>query len=186
MDLNSLFHSLGITTAEFWTEAVGFIILVWLLNKFLLGPISGVLTQRQDEIKQTYDQLDADREAMHKTRDEYEKRLADIENQARERIQAAVKEAQELRASIIDEAQKKAQATIEAGLAELERERTRAMIEMRGEVANLAIDAASKVIGASVDNDRQRALVNDFIASVGAVPLTSVSSAKNGNGVGAN
>ena len=182
-----LLHSLGITIPEFVTSLVGFAILIFLFAKFGYGPIDGIIAQRQNEFAQIYDQLDADRESMTKTRKEYEARLADIENQARERIQAAVKEAQELRASIIEEAQKKAQIAAEAGLAEIQRERDRALIELRASVADLAIEAATKVIGESLDTARHRKLVDDFIASVGAEPLTgSAKAAINGNGAGAN
>jgi len=180
-------HNLGIDPKLVLVQVVGFLIFLWLMTRFVYKPIFGILEERQNNIKETYDQLDADREAMLKTRREYEQRLADIENQARERIQAAVKEAQELRASIIEEANKKAQSSIQAGLATLESERARTLVELRAQVADLAIEAATRVVGESLDNARQRALVNDFIASVGAAPMTAGKKASaNGSGAGAN
>ena len=165
-----ILHSLGINPGEFLTFLVGFLILIWLLNRFLVGPINGILDQRQADIKSTYDQLDADRAAMERTRKEYEERLAGIENQARERIQTAVKEAQDLRNQIVGDAQKQAETVVENGRAELERERARAFAEMRQQVADLAIAAATRVVGESMDDARQRNLVDQFISSVGTSP----------------
>jgi F-type H+-transporting ATPase subunit b len=148
----------------------------------LLGPINGILDQRQKDIKDTYDQLDADRAAMERVRKEYEDRLAGIEQQARERIQAAVKEAQELRTSIITDAQKQAESIVQNGQSELERERIRTFVEMRKQVADLAILAAAKVVGESMDDARHRNLVDQFIASVGTEPQNGAKQfSSNGN-----
>ena len=48
--------------------------------------------------------------------------------------------------------------------AEIEAARVSALVSIRGEVADLAISAASKVIGASMDGDRQKKLVEEFLA----------------------
>jgi len=183
MDLHSLLISLSVTWKELVTQLIGFIILIFLLNKYLTKPVVGILDERQANIKATYDQLDADREAMHRTRAEYEKRLADIESQAREKIAAAVKEAQELRANIIADAQKQAEATLEKGRADAERERQRAFAEMRGQIIDLAILGAGKVINETLDASRHQKLVDDLIGSVG-VSQVSVAALKSSNGSG--
>jgi F-type H+-transporting ATPase subunit b len=47
--------------------------------------------------------------------------------------------------------------------AEIEAEKQRAMGELRAEVADLAISAASKVVGESLNDQRQRRLVEEFL-----------------------
>lgn len=162
-----ILKSLGIDWQLVIVQVVGFLILLGLLGKFLYKPIFGMLEERQQDIKNTYDQLDRDREAMEAARREYEQRLRGIEEQAREQIQSAVKEAQELRAGIVSDAHKQAEALLEKARADSERERQRAFLEMRQQIADLAILAAGKVVGESLDGQRQRRLVDDFIASVG-------------------
>jgi F-type H+-transporting ATPase subunit b len=171
-------HNLGIDPRLVLVQVVGFLIFLAIMKRLVYKPIFGILEERQADIKSTYDQLDADREAMAKTRKEYEDRLAGIEAQAREKIQTAVKEAQELRASIIADAQKQAQAVIDSGRADLDRERVRTFSELRGQIADLAILAAGKALGESIDDARQRKLVDQFIATAGEAP-----SARNGVGV---
>lgn len=183
----SVLHALGLEWQGLLTETVGFLILIGLLARYGFGPLFNILDKRQAEIKSTYDQLDADRAAMDETRKEYERRLAAIEEQARERIQEAVREAQELRTSMIADAKKQAEALVETGRGELERERARTFVELRRQIADLAIQAATKVVGQSMDDPRQRALVDEFITAVAsphaaAKPLGSATAAGNGAG----
>jgi F-type H+-transporting ATPase subunit b len=46
---------------------------------------------------------------------------------------------------------------------EIEAEKQRAITELRGEVADLALAAASRVVGESMTDDRQRRLVREFL-----------------------
>jgi F-type H+-transporting ATPase subunit b len=167
-------RSLDIQWPGVIVSMIGFVIFVAIMNKLLYKPLFGAIDQRQADIKSTYDQLDQDRDAMAHTRKEYEDRLAGIEVQAREHIQAAVKEAQELAAGIKSDAHKQAEALIEKARADAELERERVFVEMRQQIVDLAIDAASKVVGESLDDKRHQTLVNDFIGTV------SSSSSSNG------
>ena len=51
---------------------------------------------------------------------------------------------------------------------EVIREKQRAMVELRTQVADLAVTAAGKILGRSVDDRAHRELVSDFIGQVGA------------------
>src|SRR5436190_17377899 len=82
-------------------QIVGFLLLVAVMKKYLFGPISGVLEARQNDIQGTLDQIQRDRQAMEASRQEYEARLATIEADARDRIQAAIKEAQGMKDEIV-------------------------------------------------------------------------------------
>ncbi len=152
------------------TEAIGFLLLLWFLNRFVFKPIFGILDERQRLITESYDQMDADRARMEQTRREYEQRLAGIEEEAREKIQAAVKEAQSLRDNLVADARTQAETIVEQGRNEIERDRQRAFLEMRSQIVTLAVSAAGKVIDANLDGARQTKLVDDFIGSLDTVP----------------
>ncbi len=172
--MDALLKSLGIEYPGLITQIIGFIILAYLMYKYGFPPLLKIIDQRQEDIKSTYAQLDSDRARMEDTRRQYEERLAGIEAEARERIQAAVKEAQALRDNLVSDAQKQAEAILEQGRNESERERQHAFLEMRQQVVALAVAAAGKVVGESLDNARHTKLVDDFITSIGT------------NGAGAN
>jgi F-type H+-transporting ATPase subunit b len=179
--MQSILSSLGISFPLLVTQIIGFLILIPLLNKFLVKPINAILDKRQQEIKDTYDQLDADRESMLHTRQEYEKRLAGIEAEARETIQVAIKEAQALRDNLVADAKKQAQAIIDEGRNDTERDRQKAFLEMRKEVVSLAIAAAGKVVNETLDVQRHTKLVDEFISNVGSGSIVEY-----GRGVGGN
>lgn len=169
----SFLDQLGVTPALLLTQIVGFLILLLVLNRFMFKPIFGILDQRQADIKATYDQLDADRARMEETRREYEQRLAGIEAEAREKIQAAVKEAQSLRDNLVSDAHSQAATIIEQGRNESERDRQKAFLEMRSQIVTLAVSAAGKVIDENLTDARQTKLVDDFIGSLGSAPLSA-------------
>ncbi len=182
---------LAISPALVFTEALGFLIFIYLLNRFVFKPIFAILDERQRTIQQTYDQLDEDRRQMEETRRQYEARLAAIEDAARERIQAAVKEAQTLRDNLVADAQQKAESIVESGHNEVERERQKAFLDLRGQIVSLTVAAAGKIVGESLDDAHHAKLVDDFITNVGngvvAQPGHSAPSGSNGAqpGVGA-
>lgn len=165
--MDEIIKALGIDGKLILTQFLGFILLLFFLNKYVFKPANNILQERQNDIKSTYDQLDDDRARMEDTRRQYEERLAGIEAEARERIQAAVKEAQALRDNLVSDAQVQAESILEQGRNESERERQRAFLEMRQQVVALAVAAAGKVVGESLDNARHTKLVDDFITSVG-------------------
>lgn len=162
-----ILQQLGITWQLLLTQIVGFLILMVFLQWIFTRWVFALLDERRNNIQAVYDQLDRDREAMETTRREYEQRLHGIEAEAREKIQAAVKEAQALRDNLVSDAQQQAAAILEQGRSESERERQKAFLEMRHQVVALAVAAASKVVGESLTSERNTKLVDDFISSVG-------------------
>lgn len=170
--MNAL-QALGVDWNLLVTQIVGFFIFAWLFLRLVKNPVVGILDQRRADIQETYDQLDRDRESMEDVRRQYEQRLAGIEAEAREKIQAAIAEAQELRATMIAEAQKQADAIMERGRADTERERQKAFLETRQQMVNLAVAAAGKVIGETLNDARHTKLVDDFIANVGTGAFTA-------------
>ncbi|BDI33192.1 hypothetical protein CCAX7_52430 [Capsulimonas corticalis] len=182
--MNEIIHALGIDWRLIITQILGFLLLLFFLNKVVFTKVFAFLDQRQADIKGTYDQLDADRAAMDRLRGEYEQRLAGIEAEAREKIQAAVKEAQTLRDNLVADAHQQADAILEKGRSDSERERQKAFLEMRQQIVTLAITAAGKVIGESLDPARHTALVDGFIGSVNAGAVIESGRGVSGNSVG--
>jgi len=174
-------QQLGITPALLLTQIVGFLILMLLLWRFAFSKIFGVLDERRSSIQATYDQMDADRARMETTRREYEQRLANIEEEAREKIQAAVKEAQSLRDNLVADARTQAETIVTQGRNESERDRQKAFLEMRSQIVTLAVSAAGKVIDANLDGARQTKLVDDFIGSLGAPNGTAAYASTSGS-----
>jgi len=166
------------------TQIVGFLLLLWFLNRYVFKSIFAILDQRQADIKATYDQLDDDRKRMEETRRQYEQRLAGIEAEAREKIQAAVQEAQALRDNLVADARQQAETIVTQGRNESERERQAAFLEMRRQIVAIAMSAAGKVVGENLTDARQTKMVDDFIGSVGLGAVSESGRGVSGNAIG--
>jgi F-type H+-transporting ATPase subunit b len=160
----------------FWviTQAISFLLFLAILYLVAFRRIGGVLENRRATIEQGL----RDAEQARKDR----------ENAERERL-ATLSEARREANDILGRAQKVAQETREADMAatredlerlrvraaaEIDAEKQRAMGELRAEVADLALRAASRVVGESLTDDRQRRLVEEFLTE--STPRASRSS----------
>jgi F-type H+-transporting ATPase subunit b len=149
----------------FWVavSAINFLLFFAIIWTFAFKPVSKMLSDRKARIEQGL--IDA------------EQARNDRENAEAERV-AALTEARREANEIINRAQKVAQETRDADIAatreelermrvratsEIEAEKQRAIADLRGEVADLALAAAGRVVGESMTDDRQRRLVEEFL-----------------------
>lgn len=149
------------------TQAIAFVLLVLLLRKFLFGRVLDVLDERRNAIQADFDRMEENRRSMEAARSDYMQRLANIEAEARERIQSAVKEAQTLRDQIVTDARSQGEQLVTRATEEIQREKQKALVELRTEVADLAVGAASKILGRSIDAQAHRDLLQGVIDDVG-------------------
>ncbi len=162
-----LFKELGINLHVIAAQIIGFILLWMLLSKFLFKPVIGLLDARKDEVKATYDAAEAERAKADEYRAEYEKRWAEVEAEARVRIQEAVKDGETSKAQIIAEARGRSEDILRRGQEQLDREREKTVAEMREEVVDIALSAASKLIGESMDDAKHRKLISEYVDKIG-------------------
>jgi len=156
----------GLSINLFWVivAALNFIVFLALMWRFAFDPIANILAQRKARIEQGL----ADAEQAHR----------DLAASASERDQMLVQARRDV-ADLIARAQKAAddlrEADIAATRAELERlrvkatadiaaEHDRVLADLRSQVADLALDAAGKLVGESMTGARQRRLVEEFIS----------------------
>mgnify|MGYP001600147825 FL=1 len=161
-----------IPNGTFIFEWIVFILVVVFLAKKVIPRITKMLDERAATIQKQFDDAEATRERLEKAEREYGEALAETKREAsrlREQAQAE-------RAEIVNEARTEAQARVEEMLANAEEriaaERQQAIIALRSEIGELATTLAERVVHDSLREDaRQRKLVADFIAGVGANEL---------------
>ncbi|MBV9868298.1 MAG: F0F1 ATP synthase subunit B [Abitibacteriaceae bacterium] len=157
----------GIELRFFLVQLVGFIIMVFVLSKYAFGPILGMLQTRQDSIRNNLDEAEARRNEMVRLQNEYQQRLAQIEDEARDKIQSAVRDAQAARDEIIARAHTESQEILARGQQDIARERAQAMAQMRDQIAELAIAAATRVTRQHLNPQSHASLIDEVIGSIG-------------------
>ena len=78
----------------------------------------------------------------------------------------ANKIAEDTRKEILDQARSEAEKVTARARDEIVAEKDRAMAEIRGQVADLALAAAGKLVRREMDGPTQRRLVEEFLAEV--------------------
>ncbi|MEX2243365.1 MAG: F0F1 ATP synthase subunit B [Fimbriimonadaceae bacterium] len=147
--------------------SIGIFLFLWgLISGIFTKPLADAINQRTTNLEQTFAEAQDLREQMDRTREEYEARLKQTEEDARTRIQNEVKKAQELRTQIQAEANAKAEEMLRKAREEIEAERDKVMTQVRVHVANLSLLATERILGENMDNERNRRLVEEFIDKV--------------------
>ncbi len=174
--MGSILETLGIEPRFILISLVGFLILLFVLSKFAFGPLVRTLQARQDKIRGDLDDAQARRDEMVALQRDYETRLATIEDEARNKIQAAVKEAQSARDEILARAHTDAQAIVLRGQEEAASERSKSLVEARNQIVDLATLMARQSARENLSAAGQTGLIDDAIAKIGA--QTSMGSAR--------
>jgi F-type H+-transporting ATPase subunit b len=148
-------------------QIVNFIVLYLLLRRFLFTPITRFMEDRARKIQEEKERAEAERKNAGKIRKEYEEKIKSIDRQAEIRFKEAVREGEKQGREIISAAKARARSIINDGYRELEREREKALREMKHQVVSLSVAAASRIIERELDEKKHRALVDDFISKAG-------------------
>jgi F-type H+-transporting ATPase subunit b len=156
-------EALGINTTLLVTQIVNFAILLFLLYRFLYNPVLNMLAERRERISEGLAEAERVREEAEEQRQEYEHELQRQRQESQERIQRAMQASEEAKEEILDEARREADQIKARARDEIEYERRQALEQLRTQVADLAILAASKVLDGAIDENVQRKLVQQFI-----------------------
>lgn len=147
--------------------AIGvFLAMFKLIEMFFFNPLHDAIDGRTQELEKTFSEAESLRNEISEMKASYEKRIADTEANAREEINAQIKEAQDLKKQLMADAQKQADDYKQSAIKEIDAEKNKVVTQLRVNVADLSLQAAEKILNENVDNDRNRKLVDDFLNTV--------------------
>lgn len=146
--------------------ALSFIILVFILSKFLFKPLLKYIDERNNEIKKTYEGIEKSKEEITQLKDKYQAELSEIEKKAYDKMQAAIKEGLALKSDIISEAHSQADNVLRKAAQEIDVEKKKALAELKGEIVNLSIMAAGRVIEQKMDEAANNKIVERFLDEI--------------------
>jgi F-type H+-transporting ATPase subunit b len=157
---------LGINLTFLISQIVNFIVLLLILRAWAWKPIRRMLEQRRERIAQGLEDARVAAEARANAEKEAQAILGQAQADANQRIRESSERAEQVAREIHAAAEKEAAALREAAAGEADQAKTAALGELRGQVAALAIAAAQKLIGESLDEKRQRHLVEEFFSGI--------------------
>ena len=143
-----------------------FLLLVYLLKKFAWGPIIGALEKRENQIAADKQTAADTRQQAEQLKQELDKRLAQISDEAAQKMAAAVKTGEAQKEELLVQAKAQAARLLEQAKAQIEAEKNKALQEVRGEIASISLLAASRVIERQVKDETADQLVSQVLQEV--------------------
>ena len=144
-------------------KIIVFALLLFLLRKFAWKPIVSALSEREETIDSSIRKAERALEEARQTGEKNEEARRAAEENARRVMQEARAAADRVRSEELDKTRARIRHMQEQAQAEIEREKQRALEELRDEVAGLAIQTAEQILEETLDADRHRKMVDRFI-----------------------
>jgi F-type H+-transporting ATPase subunit b len=148
-----------------WTIII-FVLLLFILKKWAWKPLLTSLNNRELLIRESVEKAEELRREADRILNENKKLLEKAEDQSRRIISEGKDYADKLRNDLMTKAQSDASRLVNQAKSEIEREKSSALNELRDEVANLAVQAAGKIIDENLDKKKQKKIVEKFIAKI--------------------
>jgi F-type H+-transporting ATPase subunit b len=150
------------TSLIFW-EIITFLILLFLLWRYVYPPIRDQIRRRQSEIDRAIDEAQKTRSEARELLAEYRRQIEEARGEARRILDEARKQGEAQRERAKREAREEGERIIERAREEIGRERDAALREVRREVADMVILTSERIIGQELDRDGHERLISDAL-----------------------
>ena len=158
------FNAFGVDVPKLLFQVINFLLLLYLLNRFLFKPVLNLLDERERRIRKGLEDAEAAARDRELAQAEREAALDEARKEAQAMIARATKIADDSRAEILADAKAQAEKVTSRATEEISAEKERAMAELRATVADLALEAAGRLVRKEMDGATQRRLVEEFLA----------------------
>jgi F-type H+-transporting ATPase subunit b len=148
-----------------WT-AITFVVLLVVLGRFAWGPIVKMLAERERTIREAIEAARKERLEAERLMAEQKETLSRATREAAELARRNQQDVEKLRVELTERARKEAEELVATARRQIVDEVQKAKAELRGQVVDLAIDAAGRLVKSSLDEKGQRKLVEDYISEL--------------------
>ncbi|MFT6942090.1 MAG: F-type H+-transporting ATPase subunit b [Nitriliruptoraceae bacterium] len=153
-------------TAELVYGAIAFIVVLVLMTKFAFPALNKTLDERREAIQGQMEAAEATKAAAAAEAATFHEKLAAASGDADRLVEEAKQTAEQLRRDIVAKAEAEAAAVKARAQADVASERDRLLGELRGEVGQLSVALASKIVEKELDAAAHQGLVDEYIAQL--------------------
>ncbi|HEX0895242.1 TPA: F0F1 ATP synthase subunit B [Streptococcus pneumoniae] len=144
-----------------------FILLLVLIKKFAWSNITGIFEERAEKIASDIDRSEEARQKAEVLAQKREDELAGSRKEAKTIIENAKETAEQSKANILADAKLEAGHLKEKANQEIAQNKVEALQSVKGEVADLTISLAGKIISQNLDSHAHKALIDQYIDQLG-------------------
>ena len=163
-------QSLEIISVNIWSILVSLanlLIMFLILKRFLFKPVQKMMAARKQQVDQIYQDAKENRDSAINMKQEYEARLATAREEADGLVRNAVQTAQRKGDAIVAEANSQTSHLKQKAEQEIAQEKKQMLQDVRGEISDIAVSIASKVVEREVKKQDYDGFVDEFIKNVG-------------------
>ncbi len=158
---------LDIDIWNFIWPAVNLLLLFIVLKIFLFKPVNKIMDERTRSIQNDIDSAKKSREEAEALKQKYADDLSNAKEEARRIVMKAQDDGAAERAVLMERSKEDADKLVADANKAIENERRRVLQQAQSQIADLAIEAASKIIGENVDDEKNRRIVDEFLSEEG-------------------
>jgi F-type H+-transporting ATPase subunit b len=154
-----------------WTLAI-FILLMFVLSRYAFGPITAAVRAREKALEDAIEGAKRDRDAAAKLLQEHQAAIDAARGEAQKIIADGRAVGEKMRTDMIEQTRKEQQDMLERARREIVSEKDKAIMQLRREAVDLALAGASKVIEQNLESQKNRQLVESYLASIGSLKVS--------------
>lgn len=158
---------LDIDIWNFIWSAVNLLLLFIVLKIFLFKPVNKIMDERTRSIQNDIDSAKKSMEEAEALKQQYTEDLSNAKEEARRIVMKAQDDAAAEKAVLMQRSKEDADKLVADANKAIENERRRVLQQAQSQIADLAIEAASKIIGENVDDEKNRLIVDKFLSEEG-------------------
>ncbi|MFC1900239.1 F0F1 ATP synthase subunit B [Chloroflexota bacterium] len=161
--MEGIVEGLGISIPTLLTQIITFLILLVILRLVAYKPLMRMLDERSNKIKESMELTESIKEQAANTEEEAKNQIEAAGKEGQEMIARAVKTSEEIRQKAQEDAKPEAEALVSKARQEIQQERDEAIAELRREFTDLTITAAEKIIEQELDKEAHRKLIDKVL-----------------------
>jgi F-type H+-transporting ATPase subunit b len=146
--------------------SLAFIVVFVVLARYAFPRLNKGLKDRQDKIRGDLERAEGARKEAESSLQRYERQLQEARAEAGTIVEDARKTAEQMRRDLLARAEDESRQIVARAQEEIRAERDRAIQELRVTLAETSVDLAARVVGESLDRERQIRLVDEYIDDV--------------------
>lgn len=158
---------LRIDAANLIFTIINLLVLFVAMKLLLFKPVQKIIAARQEEADKQFGEAAAKQAQAEELKAQYTDSLANIEEEKKKTLQAARKEADVQYQKIVQDAENKARQIKEDAVAEAGAQKTQIMKSAEKEIADMVVNAATKVVGKQSGVEIDASLYNEFLNKAG-------------------
>jgi F-type H+-transporting ATPase subunit b len=149
---------------EYLVELFAFVLVLFVLGRYLLPVINRAMTQRQEAIRKQLDEAEEAKRRLTTAREEYERALAQAREEAKRLRESAKEQAEAIVVEMREQAEAEARRIVEQAHQQIEADHQQTLNELRSTIGRLTAGLAERIVGESLRDDaRQGRVIDRFL-----------------------